>query len=200
MGFTDMRELKRGRDSKNRCIISIKQGTLQQAEQTFLARVNTDEFQKSVRGTVAMIMEHLKDMAAMARSLKSYGNEDDLPVLQRLLLVHFVRATYDFDPPVKETIARFLSTNPSATTEDLLVCVVRSVTIETTKRHLQHPRSFMPGFNDPKSHIVTYLGQVFEGVVDSIGKWQKQGINPTGISKGYFTVQGVDFSLSAKPV
>ena len=48
------------------------------------------------------------------------GNADDLPILERLLLVLFVRSTYDFDPQVRETVARLLAANPSTSPEDLL--------------------------------------------------------------------------------
>lgn len=201
--FTNRTEVSQTIAEINRKVQTAKreqQTAWKEAERLFLTHINTEEFEKSIQSQAATVTEQLKQMAILAISLASYGHKEDLPVLQRLLLLHFVRSIYDFDPPVKEAVAHFLSENPSAKAADLLMCVIRSVIVERTKSHLQRSRSFIPGFNDPISHIAACRRQVLEDGLKLFKKWKEQGTTPTGINKGHFMVQGYDFSLTAKPV
>jgi len=177
----------------------IQHRSLQQAEQAVLAQVEGDEFTCALQKKVASVIEQFHEMAGMVRGLKDYAREEEVPILQRLMLIHFIRFTYDFVPSIKDGIARFLADNASATVEELLGFAIHSVIVEATMRRLRDPQSFMPGVNDPDSLIVGYVGQVFDGTLRAIDGWSERGIAASDIDKSYFTVLGVDFSLSAKP-
>jgi hypothetical protein len=197
--FTRRSDISQAIAEVNKKVVAIKrarQEELRKAEQIFLARIETLEFQKSVEAMAAAALDQFKEMAEMARELEKYGTEEDLPVLQRLLLVQFVRSTYDFDSQIREAVSRFLSANPSPSPEDLLKCAIRSVIVETTKSFLKKgPRTLMPGVNDPKSLIATYQGLAFESLLNGMKEWKKDGVTPAALHSGFFTVQGIDFSM-----
>jgi hypothetical protein len=127
--FTNRADVSESIDGVNRLAQAKSQEqrkAARQAEQAFLAYIESDEFARTIQKTAATVTERLNEMAVFARDLGEYGNEDDLPVLRRLLLVvHFMRATYDFDPAVEQAVARFLTTHSSASSEELLTSVIR---------------------------------------------------------------------------
>ena len=200
--FTGRSDISKAIAGVNRKVVGIKQARqqeLRKAEQIFLAHVETIEFQKSVASMAAAMLGQFEEMAEMARRLGDYGTEEESPILQRLLLLQFVRSTHDFDPKVREAVARFLSANPSPNPEELLQCAIRSVMVETTKELLKRPRPLIPGLNEPKSLIAIYQGQAFESLLNGMKEWKKDGVILAALDSGFFKVQGVDFSLGAKP-
>ena len=199
--FTRRSDISQAITGANKKVIAIKrarQDELRKAEQTFLARVETREFQNSVETMADAMLIQFNEMADMARKLENYGTEEDLPALQRLLLIQFVRSTYDFDHQVRAAITRFISANPSPSPENLLKCAIHNVIVETTKSLLKSPRTVMPGVNDPKSLMATYQGLAFESLLKGMMEWKKSGMTPASLDKGFFTVQGIDFSMDKK--
>lgn len=51
-------------------------------------------------------------MTRLASVLASFGDKTDQPRLQRLFLVHFVRATYQFDKHLWDAMEQFVSSTP----------------------------------------------------------------------------------------
>lgn len=170
-----------------------------QAERQFLQETNTEHFERRLEGISTNFTQHLRDTASLAMGINQYGKAEDLPIIQRLCLVNFVRFCYDCDPRVSEALKRWLESNPAAEPNELLKSALRSVIIETTLGYVRRPRGFVRGLNDPMSRVESYLGQVFTSVSMGMKVWKAEGLTPRNIGKGYFTVQGVDFSLDAKP-
>jgi len=195
---TDISQAIAGVNKKAVAIKRARQAKFKEVEQIFLAHVETQKFQKSVEAKANAMLIHFNEMAKLARKLENYGGEEDMPTLQRLLLIQFVRSTYDFDPEVREAIARFISANPSSSPEDLLKCAIHSVIVETTKSLLKSPRTVVAGVNDPESLIATYLGLAFESLLKSMKEWKNAGVTPATLSIAFFTVQGIDFSVNKK--
>jgi len=47
--------------------------------------------------------------------------------------------------------------------------------------------------------VGAYLAEVSRSLMSSMGEWKKEKVSPRDISKGYFTIFDVDYSLEAKP-
>jgi hypothetical protein len=176
-----------------------RQEALRNSEQAFLAYTNSDQFTEDITKMAATVMEKIQTVTAVAMDLSGHGTPEDLPLLERLCLVQYIRMMHEFNPRVREAVAQYLSTNASGTMRDLLSFTLRSVIIETTRGHLQRPDLFVPDVNDAKLRIIVYLGRVGERLVALTKQWKESGVTPVEIDREFFTVQGVDFSLDVKP-
>lgn len=206
-----IRDANRQIDAQKRTQQKQRREARAQMDQKF----KTPEFAQELDGYVSLLFEETNEMAARLQNLfpayipnrgninfyqKPFDASPDRPILrqrlQRLLVVTFIRTLYQFSSDVRKAIEPFVHRQPAPN--------LREVARLTLSQAIQdHWNDFLFATSGSglrmsiHDFFMVHLLMVFDGLLQSIGEWRKQGIASLPISSDYFTILGVDYSLAA---
>ncbi|MFA6954313.1 MAG: hypothetical protein WC538_00415 [Thermoanaerobaculia bacterium] len=159
-----------------------------------LARLELPEFRTQFREHVAKTLEQALLAADTAIAL-GFGGREHRELLRRLLLVSFVRNTYDDCEELAETLDAFIRRTPAGSMTD--------VALEAALNLFRHEISGFdprrPKLGGPYDGIFACIHAAMESLMQSARKWADEGKTPEQIEAGYFTILRHDFSLIARP-
>ncbi len=159
----------------------------------------TEEVSVALDAKVANLLQSVSALISTAQGLVKYGSATDGKILQRLLLVHFVRNAYSPRPKIADALADFIHARPR-TMRDILKqmfwLMLKGEALFALKKPDVHRSIVATRGQDP---MAIPLSMAYGGVMKSMGHWKKQRVRPQSIEKGYFEILGSDFSLEAKP-
>jgi hypothetical protein len=147
-------------------------------------------FDRDVDEWLRQVTMHLNMWVGM---LHGENDEGNLAVLRRLALVHFIRFTYEGNERRAGKTADIVRATPAPPITDVLRTALAELIRDTATEYLKK------GFPLPGDTIQAYLAGTCTGLDQSVKDWKKSGTQPGGIPNGYFTIQGVDYSVAAKP-
>jgi hypothetical protein len=112
------------------------QKALRDAEDQIRAYACEPAFDKLIQKDVEAVEDGVRMMAQLTMTLKKVGTDQEIPILERLILLAFVRTTYDFNRQKSDAMREILTANPPATTRDLLACTVKVLRIDAMLHRL----------------------------------------------------------------
>jgi len=155
--------------------------------------LESEEYQKKLKAMIESVINKAGQVIPLSKGILNPVKLDksDKKILQRLLLVHFVRFTYEFHPERQGQLKNFLEEHPEGTLKDIM----RQAVYLVIKSHIKNPSSL----SSPQEHIESLFASAFESLSLSMSEWKDKNQSIKRIGPGYFTILGEDFSLKAKP-
>jgi hypothetical protein len=162
--------------------------------------LHSEQFTGILDGHVSYLVKAAADMAALARAMHHsgpFGEEEDVPILERLLLIHFVRSTYESRPANRAALAAFISSTPKPTMEAVLkravYLLVEDLLLNPSELHtLLHTVWVL-------EKVTLYFTVTFQTFWGTIVVWQKEMLTPKSLDHNLFTILGNDYSLESQP-
>lgn len=126
------------------------------------------------------------------------GTDDDRPELQRLMVVHFIRACTMFCDPVHTAVEQFVQRQPPPTLKEVL----RHTIDKVIQDHCNYPLSARSGSGPQKSIqevIIDYIQDAYDWLLQTNEQWKNEGRTISSVREEYFTLFDVDYSPAAQP-
>jgi hypothetical protein len=161
-----------------------------QAEQELARHLASPEFSRQIDEWVRQVTRHAN---MWVDGMHSGYDQEELAVLRRLVLVHFIRFTCDGSERRGREAADFANAEPSPSTADLLHKALEELVRDQAAEHVKKG-SFSPSYV-----VQALLAGACTGLDRSVKEWKEKGIGPRDLPRDYFTVRGVDYSVAANP-
>ncbi len=157
-----------------------------------LKKIESEEYKNQLEMITDALIVQAGQVVPLSGGFLSPSKLDkkDKEILQRLLLVHFVRFSYEFHADRKEQMRKFLEAHPEGTLKDVITHAVYIV----IKSHILKSSPMI----SPQKHIQSLFLNSFEGLTRSFAEWRDKKQSLKKLDKDYFTILGADFSLTAK--
>ena len=164
-------------------------------------QLKSPEFARLLDGYTDQVFEESARFVALAQGFPFLGpvsTEADRPLLQRLSLVHFIHACTLFSAPVRKALEPYVHRQPTPTLKEVVRYTI-AVVIQDHCSHLLSARSGAGQQISIQDVLIVYLQGAFDGLLNSLEAWKKEGSTIRSVSTDYFTILGVDYSLAAQP-
>lgn len=181
----------------NRSIQQQRRGHRLAAQQAIDSALNSEQYADKLKQFVEQRLAHAKQAAELAQGVSGFGDNRDLPILERYLLVDFVRAYCEFNRERRQAIRQFVRTEGHQDIGGVIEFVITSIVRESLTQQALKPKAYAPAVSGPAVRWDTYESSAFEGLLKRIDQWKAAGVGPSGIESCLFTIEGVDFSLDA---
>jgi len=129
---------------------------------------------------------------------ESHPTVDD-KTSERLILVHFVRYTYEFNPERRGAIQTFLAQKlgmKELVRFAIRICLSHGLRTRARDGSLESAQRMGLG---PSNEIEILLANAIGGLGGIMKDWLSKGQQPLVIDKKFFAIQGADYSLEAIP-
>lgn len=167
-----------------------------QAIHQALQHLETPEYAATLDANLKLLMDYTTGVARMTRSLPSsspaYGDREDEPYLQRLLLIYFVGyACVDDRARIRE-LREFVAATPSPSFREVL-----RKALYLLDRASATSSPLLP--SNSASLFSLALNSATEGFRSRVEEWRKNELVPRHFGPEHFQLFGISYSLDAHP-
>jgi len=163
-----------------------------EAKRQALERIEQSEFTAAVEAKALDVVNLANYYAQSAQFATGYGTARDLPTLERLFLIQFIRLSFEGDSTKTADMKRFVSSEPKPPLADVVAHALYLLTKGAVQR--------WPNVDDADMNpIGKNISLAQQRLHESIARLMEQGVAPEFTSRREFSICRKDYSTETKP-